>query len=106
MASFQFVKGTSTRTKNHWSTRAKVHALALVQQGSNAASAIEAVATEFDINISETQSYVKNAGSHIGRFRADVLKALASAEHKRHQEVIDACTEYGIEIEPIADENQ
>jgi len=97
--SFRFVKGTATRTKNRWPVRAKVQALSLIRSGIAASEAVSSVAAEFDIDISETQSYTKNAGSHIGRFRSDILKAIGSPEHRNYAEAVAACEEFGIAIE-------
>lgn len=99
---FRFVKGTgSTRTKNRWSVRAKAMALSLVRQGKTAPEAIAEVAREFDIDISETPSYTKNAGSHIGRFTTELTKAIGSTENRQHSDALEACREFGLEIEAV-----
>lgn len=104
--SFRFVKGTATRTKNRWPIRAKVQALSLVNSGTDAAEAIATVAAEHGIDISETQSYTKNAGSHIGRFRGDVRNAIGNPESKNYQVAVDACEEFGIAIEPVESDSE
>lgn len=96
---FRFKKGTQASTRNIWSVRAKAMALSLILEGKTAAEAIAVVAEQFGIDISETPSYTNNAGSHIGRFRVSLSNALASPSHKGHQEAIDACKEFGLEIE-------
>jgi hypothetical protein len=99
MAKFQFVKGVATRTKNEWPVRAKVLALSMINNETTAAKVIAEVADKFGIDVSETPSYIKNAGSHIGRFRTEIAKRL----EKGDQAAIDACTEYGVEIKQVAE---
>jgi hypothetical protein len=97
MAKFQFVKGVATRTKNQWSVRAKVEALSMVKDDTTATQVIAAIADSYGIDISETPSYIKNAGSHIGRFRTEIAKRLAKGD----QEAVAACQEFGVAIAPV-----
>ena len=98
---FQFKKGTQSTTKRiTWDVRAKVRALQLVGEGNTATVAIAKVAEEFKYDISQTPSYTTAAGSHIGRFRTEIKKALSNPSHKSHTAVVAACAEFGLELEP------
>lgn len=66
------IKGVATR--NIWTLQAKARTLFLVENGYTAAEALALVAEEFNIDISNTPSYIKNAGTHVGRFRKEVAK--------------------------------
>lgn len=93
--SFRFVKGVTTHTRNTWSIRVKVQILSKIENGLTAADAISIVADELGIDISNTPSYQSKAGTHVGRFR----KEIAGLLQKGNVEAIDACREFGIEIE-------
>ena len=99
---FQFKKGTQSaaRTKISWDVRAKVRALQLVGEGNTATAAIAKVAEEFEYDISEAPSYATAAGSHIGRFRNELKKAIGDPSHRAHAAAVAACEEFGLEIEP------
>lgn len=104
---FQFKKGTlsTTRTKISWDVRAKVRALQLIGEGNTATVAIAKVAEEFGYDISGVPSYTTAAGSHIGRFKAEVTKAIGDPSHRSHRAAIAACEEYGLEIEPTSSDS-
>jgi hypothetical protein len=95
---FRFVKGTATHTRNTWPVRVKVQVLSKVENGLTAADAINIVADELGIDISNTPSYQSKAGTHIGRFRKEIADLL----QKGNTEAIEACREFGIEIEEQA----
>lgn len=99
---FKFKAGTpaTSSTRISWDVRAKVRALQLVGQGKTATVAIATVAEEFQYDISGVQSYTTAAGSHIGRFRKEIGKAISDTKHKSHSAAVAACEEFGLEIEP------
>ena len=104
MSKYQF-KGSATtsgKTKFTWPVEVKARILALVDlEGMSAPDAVQQIADEFDIDLTEKPSYIKNAGSHVSRFRNELANAMGNPNHKKHAEAVQACQDVGLEIESV-----
>ena len=93
------LKGTSGRSgRTVWPIEAKAKVIALTtgEPKVKAVDAIAQVAQEFGLTLKP--SYVKMAGSHVFRFRAEINKILTNTESKRYAETLRIAREIGIVV--------
>lgn len=109
MSRYRFKGGTTSstnRTKTSWPVEAKAQILALVDNGSTAPEAVQQIADDFGIDLADKPSYIKNAGSHVSRFRKELENAMSNPKHKKHAEAVKACQDAGLDIEPVLDDDE
>jgi len=80
--------------------KAKVIALTSGEPKVKATEAVAQVAREFGLALKP--SYVKMAGSHVFRFRAEINKILTDTENKRYAETLRIAQELGLVVEVAA----